>query len=94
MREPRTYAEYLRQSQKMQRRYIQEERKRYAKLEKLWQSYRAKASALGLHALSPEEIRARFDQLRTMEARVSETHGDSVTQRYHWEARVSERVTT
>lgn len=76
-----TYKQYLAQCQRMQARYIADERKRYTKLMKLWRAYQAQAHKLGLHPLDRDEIEARFDELRGMEARIGETHGDSPSMR-------------
>lgn len=88
------YKQYLAHCQKMQRRYIAEETKRYQKLEKLWYDYKAKAAKLGIHPLERREIIARFDQLREMLARVEETHGDTPGQRALWEMRQAEAKAT
>lgn len=90
MKEPTTYKGYLALSQRMQRKYIADERKRYTKLDKLWYDYKAKAAKLGIHPLDRREITARFDQLREMEARVEETHGDTPGQRALWQMRQGE----
>jgi hypothetical protein len=93
MKEPRTYEAYIALSQKMQRKYIADERKRCTKLQKLWYDYKAKASKLGIHPLDRREIEARFDQLRVMEARVPDTHGDTPGQRALWAMRQAEKET-
>ena len=88
---PTTYPQYLAYCMEMQRRYIAEERKRIAKLRKAWDRYTKAAHALGLHPLERREIEERQDQLRTMQARISETHGDTPGQRALWDARQNER---
>lgn len=73
-----TYEQFIIQSKAGQRQYIADERERYEQLMKLWRAYETAASReLNLHALDCSKIEARFDQLRGMEARVDETHGDS-----------------
>lgn len=85
-----TYKQYLAKCRRLQLAYIAAETKRYQKLEKLWYDYKAKASKLGIHPLDRSEIRARFDQLRDMAARIDETHGDTPGIRALWEARQRE----
>lgn len=88
----KTYAAFIAHSQRMQRHYIAEEQKRNEKLLKLWYQYVAKASKLGFHPLSINEIVDRAHELRRMSARVEETHGDTPGQRALWEARQAEAV--
>ena len=47
--------------------YIEDERQRYTKLLAAFRRYANAAKALKLPALTPDEIRARFDELRRME---------------------------
>jgi hypothetical protein len=87
---PATYPQYLAYCMEMQRRYIAEERKRIAKLRKAWDRYTKAAHALNLHPLDRREIEEREDQLRAMQARITETHGDTPGQRALWDARQTE----
>ena len=52
--------------------YIEEERQRYTALLAAFNRYAKEARALKLHALTPGEINARFDELRRMEAEALE----------------------
>jgi Tat protein secretion system quality control protein TatD with DNase activity len=83
-----TYKQFIRLCLAGQARYIREERRRYTKARALWDKYQAAMHDLGLHPLSREEIRDRFDHLRRMEAEINETHGDTPVNRDLYRARV------
>lgn len=85
-----TYAQYLRESQRLQRAYIRKEQSRMAWADKLWLHYKAAMQKLDLHPLTSTEIADRRRQLDSMLARVAETHGDTPGQRAIYEARYAE----
>lgn len=87
-----TYEQFVAEAKAGQRQYIADERERYGRLKLLWQAYRQAAHELGLHALDRREIEDRFDQLRGMEARVDETHGDSPAMRSIYAMQVPQPV--
>jgi hypothetical protein len=84
-----TYEQFIADVQAKQRQYIVSERIRYERLKELWHAYDAAAGQLGLHALDRNEIGDRFDELRVMEAKIDETHGDTPTMRMHYEQHVA-----
>jgi hypothetical protein len=83
-----TYAQFVKASRKAQAAYIRDERKRYAKATELFREYSARMSTeLGLHPLTLREIWDRQDQLKDMEARIPQTHGDTPTMRMMYDMR-------
>lgn len=84
-----TYAQYLLESKKRQRRYIKGERSRMDEAYRLCRLYEAAMARLDLHPLSATEITDRQRELTGMWDRVEETHGDSEAQRAHYDTFVA-----
>ena len=71
-----TYLQFLARSQRAQRAYIREERRRMEKARKLFERYAKAMHQLGLHPLGRMEIVDRWDELNRMERDVPTDYGD------------------
>jgi hypothetical protein len=81
-----TYKQFVRASQRKQAAHISKEHRRMERAYRLWLRYSADMHGLGLHPLTGIEITTRQSELDAMSARLEETHGDSPTMRYAYEA--------
>lgn len=75
------YEDFIAHCQKGQREYIRDERTRYEKAYRLWNTFERDMLLLGLHPLVGAEISSRLLELEHMALEVPETHGDSVSMR-------------
>lgn len=82
-----TYKAWIEQNIAAQLAVVKQERERMRAADALLNEYTAKMAAIGLHPLTRLEIGDRVAELRIMEERVVETHGNSESMRVLYEAR-------
>lgn len=80
-----TYRRFVKFCQRKQLQYINEERRRMEKADRLLRQLKADFAALGLHVHSADEIRARRVELDGMERAIPETHKDDAVMRWSFE---------
>lgn len=82
-----TYAQFVKDLQRQQSKYIAEEERRMKKAAALWYKFKADMNKLGLHPLNGTELADRRRELIRMRADIPETHGDSAVMQWSYETR-------
>lgn len=86
-----TYAQYVAECQKRQRRYIMEQRAKMRSAQHAWRRYEETMRGMGLHSLTPREIYDRQQELERMLTDIPISHGDSPTMRMCYETRMANK---
>lgn len=86
-----TYEEFVRDSLEKQGAWLADENARMNKAQKLHDQYMRGMSKLKLHPLTQREIGDRRFELRSLEKRINETHGDTSTMRIIYEGLPTKR---